>query len=154
MDRVKFKSVHELSDKLGTEVAVSDWILIDQDRINQFADATNDRQWIHVDTVRATKESPTRTTIAHGYLTLSLIAGFASETLKFSDVQKVINYGLNKVRFVSMVPVGRRLRARFTVAGLEAAKDLSRQVTWLVTVECEGEERPACVAEILFRYYS
>lgn len=156
MAKQVFNSVHELSEKIGLEVGTSDWLTIGQDRINQFADATNDRQWIHVDTERAKRESPGGSTIAHGYLTLSLIAGFAEEALQFKTVGHVINYGLNKVRFISPVPVESRLRAHFVVGEFSVIKGSGDvvQVLWQVTIEIEGHARPACVAEIIFRYYS
>jgi acyl dehydratase len=153
MNTSKFESIRVLESKVGSEVAVSQWLEVTQARIDQFAEATNDRQWIHVDPARALKESPNGKTIAHGYLTLSLIAGLAIESLQFADVKRVINYGLNKVRFVSAVPVGSRLRAKFVLGGIESTKDSSLQVTWAVTVECEDQPRPACAAEIIFRYY-
>lgn len=132
---------------------MSDWLEVDQKRINQFADATEDHQWIHVDAERARRESPTKATIAHGYLTLSLIAGLIDKTIQAPDIKQVINYGLNKVRFPSPVPVGSRLRARFTLKNCEWISETAAQLTWAVTVEREGQEKPACAAEILFRYF-
>ena len=146
-------TIQSLRDKVGQEIGVSNWLLVDQTRINQFADATNDRQWIHVDTERAKLESPLKSTIAHGYLTLSLLAGFALETIDFSGVKQVINYGLDRVRFVSPVVSGSRLRARFTLKSFETIANGVVQVTWLATVEIEGGAKPACVAEMIFRYY-
>ncbi len=144
--------VHALRDRAGEEIAVSDWLQISQERIDQFADATGDHQWIHVDTERAAAESPFRSTIAHGFLTLALISTLIRDAVQFSGLRMAINYGLNKVRFVSPVPVGSRLRARLVPAAM-ADVDKGLQVTWLVTVEREGSDKPACVAEWLVRYY-
>ena len=151
--KTSFSSIHELSEKIGREVSVSDWLTIHQDRIDRFADATNDRQWIHVDTERAKREAPNGQTIAHGYLTLSLVAGFADESLQIANVSRVINYGLNKVRFITPVSVGSRLRAHFAVGEFAKVQEGAFQILWQVRVEIEGVERPACVAEIIFRYY-
>ena len=132
---------------------MSNWLEVNQTRINQFADATNDHQWIHVDTERAHRESPYKGTIAHGYLTLSLLAGFALEAIEFSDVKQVINCGLDRVRFISPVVSGSKLRARFTLKNFETIANAVVQVTWTATVEIEGGAKPACIAEMIFRYY-
>ncbi len=147
-------TIQSLSDKTGQEIGVSNWLLVDQARINQFADATNDHQWIHVDSERAKLESPLHATIAHGYLTLSLLAGFALEAIELSGVKQVINYGLDRVRFVSPVVSGSKLRARFTLKNFETVANGVLQLTWVATVEIEGAAKPACVAEMIFRYYS
>jgi acyl dehydratase len=141
-----------LKDRLGEELGVSDWIEITQERINQFADATEDQQWIHTDPARAAVESPFRTTIAHGFLTMSLVSVLVRRTFNLSRLRIAINYGLNKVRFVSPVPVGSRVRARFVPAATEASSG-SMQVTWNVTMEREGSDKPVCVVEWVVRYY-
>lgn len=144
--------VRTLPDRVGEEIAVSDWLQISQERIDQFADATGDHQWIHVDAVRAAAESPFKATIAHGFLTLSLVSTLMRDAVQFTGLRMAINYGLNKVRFVSPVPVGSRVRARIVPAAVTDV-DGGVQVTWLATVEREGGDKPACVAEWLVRYY-
>ena len=144
--------VGTLRDKVGQEIAVSDWLEMTQARINQFADATGDHQWIHVDAARAAAESPFKATIAHGFLTLSLLSTLVRDAMTFTGLRMAINYGLNRVRFVSPVPSGSRIRARMTVGAFEEVSG-GLQVTWSVTVEREGESKPSCVAEWLVRYY-
>ena len=146
------ESVAKLRDYVGRDVAVSDWIEVSQERINQFAEATDDRQWIHVDAERAARESPFKETIAHGFLTLSLLSELGKRAMSVGGVRMGINYGLDRVRFVSPVPAGSRIRGRFT---LSALADISggMQVTWKVTVEREGGDKPSCMAEWLVRYY-
>jgi len=139
-----------LGDRIGQEVAVSPWFDVTQARIDAFADATEDRQWIHVDPLRAA-HSPFKATIAHGFLTLSLVSVLLRSAITFS-VKMAINYGVNRVRFVSAVPVGSRLRGRFTPAAVEAVGD-GVQVTWKVTVERDGQEKPAAVVDWIVRYY-
>ncbi len=137
----------------GHEVGVSDWFEISQERIDAFADATLDHQWIHIDPERAVA-GPFGTTIAHGFLTLSLLVHLQTQTeLPVEGVKMGINYGLDKVRFITPVPAGGRIRARRTVAEVTEASDGSVQVKSSVTVELEGAERPACVAEPIARYY-
>lgn len=137
----------------GTEVGVSDWLEVDQDRIDAFADATLDHQWIHVDPEKAAA-GPFGTTIAHGFLTLSLIVYLQSQTeLPVEGVKMGINYGLDKVRFITPVPAGGRIRARRAVAEVTETGDGAVQVKSVVTVELEGSERPACVAEGIARLY-
>ena len=145
MKTVTFETLPTL---VGTELGVSDWVTIDQDRINTFADATGDHQWIHVDIARAAKEMPGGKTIAHGYLTLSLIPWLTGGFLKVEGVTRGINYGSNKVRFTNMVPVGSRVRARSKMLSVEP-KGGGMQVTNEVTIEIEGQQRPACVAETI-----
>ncbi len=144
-------AVGDLRDFVGERVGVSRWVSIDQERINQFADATGDHQWIHVDPDRAAA-GPFGTTIAHGYLVLSLAPMLLWDVLEVTGVSQVINYGLEKVRFPTPVPVGARLRM---AVDLDALKDLDGGVhaTLGLTFELEGAKKPACVAEILFRYY-
>ena len=135
---------------VGRELGVSDWLTIDQDRINRFADCTDDHQWIHVDLERARKESPWGTTIAHGYLTLSLLSSLQSSVGVIpADVSQVVNYGLDKVRFVAPVRAGQRIRDRVVLLSVED-KGQGRLLKTQNTVEIEGEEKPALVAEVLF----
>jgi len=144
--------IRTITDRVGQEIAVSDWLPVTQERIDLFAEATGDRQWIHVDQARAAAESPFKTTIAHGFLTLSLLSPLIRESIRFTGLRMAINYGANRVRFVSPVPSGARIRARITPA---AAEDVAGgvQVTWKVTIEREHGDKPACVAEWLVRYY-
>ena len=137
---------------VGKEIGVSSWHLIDQSRINVYADVIEDHQFIHVDPERAKKETAFGNTIAHGFLTLSLLSELGKRTMAVDGVRMGINYGLNRVRFVSPVPSGSRVRGRFLLAAIE---DISggAQATWNVTVEREGSEKPCCVAEWLVRYY-
>jgi len=144
--------IRALRDRIGEEIAVSNWVEVSQERINQFADATGDHQWIHIDAARAAAESPYKTTIAHGFLTLSLLSTLVRDALTLPPLRHAINYGLNRVRFVSAVPSGARVRARLTPQAVEDVRD-GIQITWAVTVEREGGDKPCCVAEWLIRYY-
>ena len=146
-----FGSISELDDAVGTHLGYSDWIDITQERINLFAEATSDHQWIHVDPERAAS-GPFGTTIAHGYLTLSLAVPATEQLLKVEGSQMGINYGANKVRFISPVPVGSRVRAGAAVAAVEDFGG-GRAVTLDVTFEIDGTEKPACVAQVIFRIY-
>jgi len=152
MPMTKIESVAKLGEHVGREVATSDWFEVTQERINGFAEATEDRQWIHVDLERAARESPFEQAIAHGFLTLSLLSELARLAMSVGGVKLGINYGLNRVRFISPVPAGARIRGRFTLSGLEEIEG-GRQATWSVTVEREGGDKPCCVAEWLVRYY-
>ena len=145
-------SLAELKSLIGQEVAVSDWLEITQDRVNRFADATGDHQWIHLDVERARKESPYGTTIAHGFLTLSLLPMLFEQSLVMRDVKMGVNYGTNKVRFPAPVPVGSRLRARIVLLSVEDF-DGGAQVVWKLTMEREGSDKPVCVAESITRRY-
>ena len=147
------ESLDELKQLAGQEVAVSDWITITQERVQQFADATGDHQWIHLDVERSKVESPYGGTIAHGFLTLSLLPMLMASSLQMSDVKMGVNYGLNKVRFPAPVPVGSRLRARIVLLSVE---DISggAQLVWQVTIEREGGDKPVCVAESITRRYT
>ncbi len=136
---------------VGQEIGASDWFEITQDRINLFAEATGDRQWIHTDPERARAESPYGTTIAHGFLTLSLLS-FLAAPIRVAGLRMAINYGLNRVRFSSAVPVGSLIRARFKLAAAEDSRDALR-ATWHVTVERQGQAKPCCVAEWIVLYY-
>jgi acyl dehydratase len=144
--------VSHLQHRLGDEVAVSEWIEVGQGRIDQFAVATGDHQWIHVDPVRAAAESPFGTTIAHGFLTLSLVSTLKRRAMNVQGVRMAINYGLNRVRFIAPVPAGSRIRGRFSPSNVEAGAGW-RQVTWAVMIEREGGDTPVAVAEWIVRYY-
>jgi acyl dehydratase len=137
---------------VGQEIGVSGWKEISQDLINQFADATEDHQWIHIDVERAQRESPFGTTIAHGYLILSLVVPFNAEIFTVEGVKLVVNYGLNKVRFVSPVPAGSQLRMRAKLDELSEVPG-GHQAALSLTLERENEEKPACVVEQLIRFY-
>jgi acyl dehydratase len=143
----------ELPGLVGTELGTSDWHEVTQEHVNQFADATGDHQWIHVDVERAKRESPFGGPIAHGYLTLSLVVPLVAQVLTVTDVAMGVNYGLNKVRFPAPVPVGSKVRMRATV---QAVDDIpgGAQITMLHTFEVEGGEKPVCVAEALSRVYT
>jgi acyl dehydratase len=142
----------DLPKLAGQETGVSDWVEITQERINQFADATGDHQWIHIDVERAKKELPGGKTIAHGYLTLSLIPWLTGNFLKVAGVTRGINYGSNKIRFTNMVPVGSKVRARAKLLSAEP-KAGGMQLTNEVTIEIQGQDRPACVAETISLIY-
>lgn len=148
------KSPAALRDLVGQEIAVGEWFEISQARIAQFAEATDDRQWIHLDPDRAAKESPYGGTIAHGLLTLSLIVELIERAVKIDGVAMTVNYGFNRVRFPSAVPSGARVRVRVAVNEVEQAKDGATQVTWGVTMERDGSEKPALVAEWVARLYA
>jgi acyl dehydratase len=143
-------SVNRLRQHVGAEVGVSEWFEVTQDHINEFAEATGDRQWIHVDPDRARRESPFGRTIAHGFLTLSMLSRMIEETITITGMRMGLNYGFNRVRFTGPVPSGSRIRARFV---LKALDDLEGgvQMTWEVSVEREGEAKPVLVAEWLTR---
>jgi acyl dehydratase len=149
MKSATFETVGALA---GQEIGVSDWVEITQDRINAFADATGDHQWIHIDVERAKKEMPGGKTIAHGYLTLSLIPWLTGGMLRIDGVTRGINYGSNKVRFTNMVPVGSKVRARQKLLAAEP-KAGGLQLTNEVTIEIDGALRPACVAETISLIY-
>jgi acyl dehydratase len=144
-----FSSPEELHTAKGERLGTSDWLTITQEQINQFADATHDQQWIHVDTERAA-QGPFGATIAHGFLTLSLVSFLNSQIYRFEGIQMGINYGLNKVRFPNPVPVGARVRAHTDLADVTNVSG-SLQLAFSTTIEIEGVEKPACVAEPLVR---
>jgi acyl dehydratase len=148
-----FETLAELPALVGQEVAVSDWITVTQQQINQFAEATGDHQWIHVDEERA-RAGPFGAPIAHGFLTLSMIPRFFETALEIRNTRMGVNYGLNRVRFTSPVPVNSRLRARLKLLACDPVPDNGVQMTWQVTVEREGGDKPACVAESLTRRYA
>jgi acyl dehydratase len=147
-------SLQSLKDYVGQEIATTDWLRVTQDRIQQFAEATGDRQWIHVDPERARRESPYGATIAHGFLTLSLMSQFMREAIQLpGNVRQTINYGLNRVRFPAPVRAGEKIRARVR---LQSCRELPDSVVAIfdITIETEGAEKPSCVAEWILRYYS
>jgi acyl dehydratase len=142
-----------LRELVGRELEVTEWFVVSQDRIALFADATEDRQWIHLDRARASEESPYGTTIAHGFLTLSLISHFLKSAIQVqSGVRLAVNYGLNRVRFPAAVHADSRIRARVALLALKELSD-SVEATYSVTIEREQSEKPACVAEWIVRYY-
>jgi acyl dehydratase len=147
-----FKTIEEMAAASGQEIGVSDWFTIDQARVNTFADATNDHQWIHVDTERAKRELPTRGTIVQGFLTLSLVPWLSSMMSECKSVSRVINYGLNKVRFPNMIATGSRVRLRSKLLNAEKRAG-GMQFLHEYTIEIEDEERPACVAEMITILY-
>ena len=149
---MKTVSFDELASLVGQEIGISEWVEIDQKRINQFAEATGDHQWIHVDVERAKKEMPGGKTIAHGFLTLSLIPMLGAQIQHITGVSRAINYGSNKVRFTNTVLVGSRVRARQKLLSVEA-RGSGLQVINEMTIEIEGQERPACVAETIAMIY-
>jgi len=143
-----------LKDLVGQEIAVTDWFNVTQERIQQFADATLDHQWIHVDVERARRESPFRAPIAHGFLTLSLLPHFMHEALEIKQgIRLDVNYGLNRVRFVSPVRAGSNIRARIALQSLKDVPPSGVEAVFNATVEVEGVEKPCCVAEWVVRYY-
>lgn len=153
MPPVKIASIDSLKDSIGREIAMSDWIVVTQERIAEFAEATGDRQWIHLDRERAEKESPYGTTIAHGFLTLSLLSFLMQNAIQFEQAgRRAINYGLNRVRFPSALRAGSRIRGRFALAAFKDLADAAELVL-SVTVECEGSDKPACIAEWVVRHY-
>jgi len=148
--RIVIPDIARLKDWVGKELALTDWLTVSQEHIDHFAAASGDDQWIHVDRERAARESPYRTTVAHGFLTLSLLSRLLRDAVEIQGARLGINYGLNRVRFTGPVPAGSRVRARFKLAAVE---DIDRgvQTTWNVSVEREGEEKPVLVAEWITR---
>jgi acyl dehydratase len=144
-------SIEEAVEVVGQELATSEWITIDQERINAFADATDDHQWIHVDVERAKTESPYRTTIAHGFLTLSLIPGLSKDNYRVDNAKMGINYGLNKVRFLAPVQPGSRIRLRSELIDAKKVNATTVDLTVRQTVELDGSDKPAAVAEVIAR---
>ncbi|HEX8000544.1 MAG TPA: MaoC family dehydratase [Pyrinomonadaceae bacterium] len=153
MSAKQIENLTELQSLTGQEVAVGDWFEVTQERINLFAEATEDRQWIHTEPERAARESPFETTIAHGFLTLALLSELMMRAVSVGGLRMGINYGLNRVRFISPVPAGARIRGRFVLTAVEEIKG-GVQAMWGATVEREGGDKPACVAEWLVRYYT
>jgi acyl dehydratase len=144
-------SIDDATGLVGSELGVSDWLEIDQKRVNDFADVTGDHQWIHVDVERAKKESPYGAPIAHGFLTLSMIPALSKDNFRVQNAQLVINYGLNKVRFLSAVPVGSRIRVRSELADAVAKDPTTVDLTVRHTIEIDGVDKPAAVAEMIAR---
>ena len=147
---IKFEDIKSM---VGEELGESDWHLVTQEDVNTFADVTLDHQWIHIDPERAEKESPYKGTIAHGYYTLSLIPHLMSQVWRASGVKMGVNYGLNKLRFPAPVPIGKKVRAKATLADAKDVKG-GLQVQLNIAIEVEDSEKPACVAEGLYRYYN
>jgi acyl dehydratase len=147
-----YQSISELKDLIGANIGTSDWLLVDQARIDQFAAVTGDDQWIHVDPVRASS-GPFGTTVAHGFLTLSLLPPFSRSAFTVAGVRMSVNYGLNRVRFPAPVPAGSRLRAHYKLIALEPV-DGGVQVITEVSIERDGQTKPVCVAETVARHYS
>jgi len=148
-----FEHLADLAALVGQDIATSDWITITQQQIDLFAQATGDHQWIHVDPQRA-KEGPFGTTIAHGFLTLSLIPKFFENAVQVRDTRMGVNYGLNRVRFTAPVPVDSRLRAHLKLIACEPVAGNGQQMTWQVSVEREGGDKPVCIAESISRRYA
>jgi len=154
MPPVAIKNPQALNEWVGKEIGVTEWFRVSQERIEEFADATEDRQWIHVDRAKASKESPYHVTIAHGFLTLSLLSHLVKELIQIqSGVRRAVNYGLNRVRFPSAVRADSRIRARIVLSTLKEQADCV-EAHYAVTIECEQSEKPACVAEWIVRYYT
>ena len=144
---MKTVDVNELENIKGQDLGHSDWMAIEQDRINKFADATGDHQWIHLDAEKAAKELPTKSTIAHGFLSLSLIVPLAAQVWSITGAKMMINYGLNKVRFINMVPVGSRVRLGVKISEVNKLDNGGTQVISETTLEIDGQDKPAYVAE-------
>jgi acyl dehydratase len=154
MTPLLIKNPQALKEMIGREIGVTEWFQITQQRIHKFAEATEDRQWIHVNRERASQESPYRTTVAHGFLTLSLIGYFVKELIEIQDsVGFAVNYGLNRVRFPAPVPSDSKIRARVFLLAWKKLPD-SIEVTFQVTIESDQSDKPSCVAEWIVRYYS
>ena len=154
MPTLVLESLQTLKEYVGREIATTGWLPVTQERIRQFAEATEDRQWIHVDAERAQRESPYGAAIAHGFLTLSLMSRFLKEAIQLpSSVRQTINYGLNRVRFPAPVRAGGKVRARVRLQSCRELPD-SFEAVFDITVESEGAEKPCCVAEWILRYFS
>lgn len=153
MPALVIETPEALKAYLEKEIGVSDWLAVTQERVNQFAEATDDRQWIHVDRDRAKRESPYGASVAHGFLTLSLISRLIKDVIRIgSGTRLTINYGLNRVRFPSPVREGAKIRGRFTLVSFQNRAE-AQEAVFAVSVECEGSEKPCCVAEWIVRYY-
>ena len=148
-----FSDFNDLKSAVGREVGVSNWLEISQERINKFADATGDEQWIHVDPERAAHEMPGGKTIAHGLLSLSLIPMFMRQVIGLQGLRNTLNYGANKIRYLTPVPAGSRLRGRVSILEAQDVPPDALRVTYKVTIEIEGGERPACVTEVIGQHY-
>lgn len=144
-----FKDIHELQSYQGKALPPGEWIAVTQDMIDAFADATQDHQWIHTDTARAEKESPFKKTVAHGFLSMSLLSKMLMDLVKVTSVELGINYGLNQVRFPHPVPVNSYVRLQSTISNIETYKDNGYKITWDCSIEIKGIDKPACVAEFI-----
>ena len=147
------EGIDGLKEKLGQHLGYSDWHEVTQDQVNLFADATGDHQWIHVDPERAAKESPFGGPIAHGYLTISLAPKLLPEVVQVRGISMGVNYGINKLRFPSPLPVGGKVRCGATLTGVDDIAG-GAQVTMDLSFEVEGKDKPSCVAQVLYRYYA
>lgn len=152
MPRVTINNLADLAAFRGKELVVSDWLDVTQNMVDTFAEVTGDPQWIHIDTERAGRESPFGGTIAHGFLTVSLLSLFINRSVEFGATRMGVNYGFNRLRFTAPVQVGSRLRARFSVKDLQPIEG-GAQIVWDVTMECEGGDKPVLIAEWLTRRY-
>lgn len=153
MPAIVIETPNTLKEYVGKEIGVSGWIVVTQERINQFAETTEDQQWIHVDSERAKRDSPFGATVAHGFLTLSLISRLVKGVIQISGGSRLtINYGLNRVRFPSPVREGSKIRGRFKLVSFQDRGD-AQEAVFDATVECEGNDKPCCVAEWIVRYY-
>jgi acyl dehydratase len=153
MPALAVETPQALKGFVGKEIGVSDWLVVTQERINRFAESSEDRQWIHVDRERAKRESPYGSTIAHGFLTLSLISHFLKQAIRVRGRARLtVNYGLNRVRFPAPVREGSKIRGRFTLLSFKEAAD-AYEAIFACSVECEGSDKPCCVAEWIVRYY-
>jgi acyl dehydratase len=148
-----FNDFKEVQAAVGSEVGVSDWVEVTQERIDKFAEATGDEQWIHVDVERASRELPGRTTIAHGLLTLSLAPAFVRSVMGVKGITNTLNYGANRIRYLTPVPAGSKLRGRIRIAEADDMPPNGLRVTYGITTEIEGGDRPACVAEMIALHY-
>lgn len=148
-----FEDFDEIKAAVGTEVGVSDWIKVTQDRVDRFADVTCDDQWIHVDQERAKRELPTGTTIAHGLLSLAFAPMFIRDVMRLKGLKSTLNYGADRIRYLAPVPVGSRLRGHISIAEAADVPPAGLRVTYKVTIDIEGKERPACVAELIALHY-
>ena len=152
MPLLHLESLRDLRDRIGQEIVVSAWMEVTQEQIDRFADATDDHQWIHVDVERARRESPFQNTVAHGFLTVSMLSRLLNSSIKFGTAKMGLNYGFNRLRFTGPVPAGSRVRGRFTLKALDEIEG-GVQTTWGVVVEREGSDKPCLVAEWLTRRY-
>ena len=148
-----FNGFDEIKSAVGAEVGVSDWIEVTQDRINRFAEATCDEQWIHVDQERAKEELPGGTTIAHGMLSLALTPMFIRSVMGLKGLKNTLNYGADRIRYLAPVPAGSRLRGRVSIAEAEEVPPNGLRTSYRVAIEIEGGQRPACVAELIALHY-
>jgi acyl dehydratase len=148
-----FGEFDEIKSAIGTEIGVSDWVEVSQDRINRFAEATCDEQWIHVDQERAKKELPGGTTIAHGLLSLALAPLFIRSVIGLKELRNTLNYGADRIRYLAPVPAGSRLRGRVTIAEAEDVPPDGLRVHYHLVIEIEGSKKPACVAELIALHY-